>query len=1058
MKHYYSTNARGTSETNESTQEQKPSEAIVSVKGGEMQQEYFNSEPNYPDYYIPSDDGEKSYDELVADFESNDLPPSSPPEWLSETPEPDYSDTCIPSDDDEKSYDDLKQSFEPASTTEPLPSPVEDWRKEVLKPLAGKRVYELPVFHQNINDGNKTVIDQQYLGNSIADALKIHRGLVVGSDMGSGKTTAIMAHINSLSNNSTVLYVSSRKRLIYAMSKEMAIKYYEDLASGTVEDKDGKPRKMTAKEKRDSFGKLGVTPQTIGNFYKANPSLSFDLMILDESESILEMINSRVAKNKDDIVTALKELAEKANNVVLMDAHAGAQTAALAKTLGFSSPHWLINNYKTWDFVDCTVLEGGDFKERRQVMRAKIYNSLNGNDNIAFSSNSQKYTEKMYNSCVSSFRDKKFLLLDGNSGGEIDAFLDPENMQKMRDTGNSGYDGIFYTPAISVGVSFDAENIVDVVYGDYINLEHTGTPDDAVQSMARFRKPTKNASGRASWIINLDDATYVIKRSDIPELITKNVMDRTNRAHKLGGVDGFVGGDVANDLIRMYSVFDSNRVKTKNNFKHHFLQRLASKGIRNIFDDITEANEVSEEAEDSIAEASDKMKAKEIAAKTTSERISEEKYTELDMQRKFSKELLTEKESDSMERFNFEKHMLINCDKLDAEAIKAHLTLDNDNATNKCISREQLLGIKENPEFVKKYMQARVEGLDGEFYKTSVISDYLDLPLKVKILSYALPYQPDTLQENKAALKKVAKKEASLIKVEAKAAELVSKSAKRLADTEDKMNERIEKAELRIASKETKPTIKKKAVGIIDRAKQSIVDAGLKVDLTIKKQDEKVAKANADLLEAKKELSVKAKVVGKEFNKKMFTAPNELFKFYKFIKENEQEIRNLGVFNLGNWKKDPSILMANALNALGYRVNESENGYIAVKHDLFEELYQRRQDQGENWVDWTASKLRANDLLSKDERADEIEEKKLMKGVGNHSVKPQKEKSVYTEVINSDLYKAFGVSCTNPAQNSVIVTATKGMSFGKMKAFQNMMINQAKTQTLGDAIKALAQS
>lgn len=560
-------------------------------------------------------------------------------------------------------------------------------------------------------------INQQYLADSIAVACKEWRFLQVKSDKGTGKTTAMKAILNELDLSACVLFVTPRKKLNYTLAHDLRLNYYEDVKN----ERDRAVRKELAK-------RMVITPQSLGAIIAEFPDIKYQFIVLDESEAVASMLVSKVTKSKVKTLKALKTVAANAGNTVLMDAALGVRSRKLMDILGGDADvGTLVNEYQRWSNINADILEGGRYADRVKIADAQQIEVIQRGEKIAISSGSAEYCELRFKVLSALFPGLKIGLFTSGTSIEVARILANPALA-------GEYDVLIFSPAVSIGVSFDIQNHFDRVFGVYPNIANkTGDSDDAIQGLARIRHPAKN-----HWVVVLDDDKNVFKNADVislPEDIKKIVLDRYKRESFFSGcpADVLAEDDYIADL---FSVCKSYYIDNKNNFNERFRQSLIESGvqIRNVDISLLEVNQDSIELTDG-AKAEKKEKVQKD--KTESQKIDKNTHDRLKFDQRLGVELSPEQTA-SMARFKFEDRFNIDCDTADKETVDKCLELDGADIISKCINREVALS---GDDFTKQYVKARIKGIDDTgAFKVDVIDDKLGYRLKKKLLDYAVPY------------------------------------------------------------------------------------------------------------------------------------------------------------------------------------------------------------------------------------------------------------------------------------------------------------------------------
>ncbi len=561
---------------------------------------------------------------------------------------------------------------------------------------------------------NTNILNLPYLGDSIAYALQSHKNIIVHSGMSTGKTTAIKEILKNLHPDECAVIQAPRTKLLRAMSTELGFFFYEDLKRETDPD----TRELMAR-------RLCVTPQSAPALFAEFPQIKYKLFVIDESETQAGMLVSTATKNKEKALDTLKIVATQADHVVLMDAHASEKTEALMGIIAHNEPvHTLINTYKPWSVIDADILEGSNYTGRRKAIDALQIEAIAKNKKIAICSSSKKYCQERKEALNRLFPSLQVLLITADDSQHTQDILNnPDQL--------IAWDVVIFSPAVSVGVSFDLPNHINHVFGVFPNTQYTGDTDDAIQALARIRKPID-----CQWTICLDDNKNTFKNAPrCPDDIAQSLGQREYRIRM--GLQADNPTDTEIELINLYAVCEYERIYSKNNFNTLFRQRLRDMGVTvntiNI-DDIAEnptSNLVTESVKADAIEQS-------FINRTESPRITENEAQQILIKQKYRPWELIGEEINALDRFKAERDLMINFDNHNEEKKREYIALLDDGVIAKCINREISLAPSD---FTRIYMQARRYGVgEKQAFKADVLHHSFNYPLLKKILSYAVPY------------------------------------------------------------------------------------------------------------------------------------------------------------------------------------------------------------------------------------------------------------------------------------------------------------------------------
>ncbi|MCK5903996.1 MAG: hypothetical protein KAG86_01845, partial [Gammaproteobacteria bacterium] len=294
------------------------------------------------------------------------------------------------------------------------------------------------------------------------------------------------------------------------------------------------------------------------------------------------------------------------------------------------------------------------------------------------------------------------------------------------------HDIVIFSPAVSVGVSFDLPSHINEVFGVFINNLGTGGSDDAIQSLARIRKPINQL-----WTITLDNETQVYNaKPSLPVDIIESLSSRLTRSCFLGKVTNLAITDEESRIMELYATVHHENMIDKNSFNANFTHTLDQMGIT--INEIGLTTPINNESKELTKQHKEDKKQEAINIKTNSAPIDHAEYERITSKRKFKPDEVTMQESGSLERFIFERKYSIDCDLLNKKEIELYLAHDDNGTISKLINREIAHAPKD---FIKNYMNARIRGLGANgAFQVDLLSNKLNLPMLKQVLGYALPY------------------------------------------------------------------------------------------------------------------------------------------------------------------------------------------------------------------------------------------------------------------------------------------------------------------------------
>lgn len=257
--------------------------------------------------------------------------------------------------------------------------------------------------------------------------------------------------------NSRIVVLSFRRTFteeFYSKYKDLGFVIYTDI-EGIITD----PRVIIQVE---SLHRLNITADPI------------DLLIFDESESIIEQIDSGLFTNFTKSFAAFQWLIKTAGQVICMDALLGDRTYNVIKALRGEDD--LILHHNTYqNAIDDEYKMTTNFGKWLAV----LHDSLKRGERVAIDSNSLKDAEVIKELIMAKFPNLKI----GMYSSKTYASVKKEHMSNVNHYWKQ-FDVLIKTPTISAGVSFEEEHF-DRVFGFFIGL--TCTTQTCIQMMGRVR-------------------------------------------------------------------------------------------------------------------------------------------------------------------------------------------------------------------------------------------------------------------------------------------------------------------------------------------------------------------------------------------------------------------------------------------------------------------------------------------------------------------------------------------------------------------------------------------
>lgn len=291
--------------------------------------------------------------------------------------------------------------------------------------------------------------------------------------------------------------------------------------------------------------------------------LPYDLLIMDECESIFDQINSGLFSNFSHSYAAFEWLLKYSKHVICMDAYLSQRTYKIL-TLHRSIPGLFLhkNTFKRAEEDTYFIYES---KGRWLDL---LLEALKGNKRIVVPCNSLQIANIVYELIKSKLdTSKKVAIYSSESDGSI----------KVRDFSNvdkywANYDILIYTPTVSAGVSFERIHF-DLLFGYFTSS--SCTVETAIQMIGRVR----NISDKTLHLF-IENKWWVDTYLPTNEQDIKNAV--INRCWQILGKDVDMNSlSIGLDIAGRCKVFNSDyfelwvqNVRVRNYSKRHFMDHI----------------------------------------------------------------------------------------------------------------------------------------------------------------------------------------------------------------------------------------------------------------------------------------------------------------------------------------------------------------------------------------------------------------------------------------------------------------------------------------------------
>lgn len=331
------------------------------------------------------------------------------------------------------------------------------------------------------NNIDKTVIDTKYI---LSEHLleKARKIIVIKAQMGKGKTVAIKNFIKQKKFN-RILFICPRQAFSYEISNQFMLTNYLD-----VNEKDF-----------DRCDRLAIQLESL---HKLNRT-DFDIIVLDESESILKQFSSKTMRGKHlSTFNKLEAIVNNSKQIIFADAFITDRTMKFANS--FEPVIGYIENISLPVQRQAIQIHADDFVEM-------IINSLKKKERIYVACGTMKMVKEIEDT-IKSVRQKEVSLVNlldnemifyhSDTSDDVDSTLkDVVSNWKTKKL-------VCTSPKITVGISFDVPDYFDKVFAFGYS---SSTVRDQHQTIMRVRHIKTNTV----YFTLMDKKSQAMKRMSL---------------------------------------------------------------------------------------------------------------------------------------------------------------------------------------------------------------------------------------------------------------------------------------------------------------------------------------------------------------------------------------------------------------------------------------------------------------------------------------------------------------------------------------------------------------
>ncbi len=340
-----------------------------------------------------------------------------------------------------------------------------------------------------VGSGSVSVVEDDFIGDRLWEdpVLRERKFIFVKSAMGSGKSQAVKTYLEKTSETSKrVLVICTRITCANFMANTFGCASYTNLSSKIQYHKNQLPR----------MDKLVISMESLHKIYSRNADrvaycLAFDVIILDEIESILQTFTSSTMNERRNNFDFLRSLLESSRDkVFIMDALLSSLTLEYFHNIGaFKDPlkYAMIFNQKNQDTTKYRLYQKNQFSLWLNTMIKRFRDGKK----IVFVSDSKKILQTVSDEVLRRFEEKKGMNCD-DAGKKILIITGASSMNDKYTSVHTNLwqdlDFIAYSPVITVGNSYSPDDI-KYIKDDFFGFFKGSTlASTCLQMCGRFRK------------------------------------------------------------------------------------------------------------------------------------------------------------------------------------------------------------------------------------------------------------------------------------------------------------------------------------------------------------------------------------------------------------------------------------------------------------------------------------------------------------------------------------------------------------------------------------------
>jgi len=305
------------------------------------------------------------------------------------------------------------------------------------------------------NDGNIRNLSELMLSQKVS---------MFRCPINTGKTTSVGKLIKGF--DGSILYISYLVSLAKDAANKLNLEDYTDYQGYN------RPEYAKLTELR----KLSICLNSLFKLLNKEGKLisKFNMVIIDEIQQVIRQLPSKI-KHKTKVLSALKQIVQQADHLVLMDAHIDSLTMGfLKKWLPDEKGFVLLNEYQTGKNRHIWLYD------HEGMITDKAIEAINSGQKAFIVTNNKKAAWEMFH-FLRDITGKRGLAVTGDNSGDktVENFFSNVNQEANK------YDFIVASPSITSGISID-EDIFGFVGGVFTHT--VNTPMDCLQALGRVRQ------------------------------------------------------------------------------------------------------------------------------------------------------------------------------------------------------------------------------------------------------------------------------------------------------------------------------------------------------------------------------------------------------------------------------------------------------------------------------------------------------------------------------------------------------------------------------------------